>query len=189
MLKLMRVAVVAALMVPAVAQAQSFRAENFSVTLGIGAAVPARDAAFREAAATTFYKLVVAEYKLSDRVGVFGQYDRSKYPIAEGGDWSAVGTGGGLMLFFDLIPENHWTGFIKVGAMKNDLDPGKVDWNAVSGFGADFFAKGSAHGRIGIDLRDLANESPLADESTDPFRIGSVFVYAGVNISPWSLWK
>lgn len=175
-----------------------FNKNDVSITGGVGAAIPIRSGVFVHNTVPALYKNVTVEVKISERVGVYGQYDGAKFSADVGPDLRQLGAGGGVMLWWDLIPDNKWMGYFKIGGIKDDLDPLAVNWNLLGAIGTDFYALGTAHGRLELQFRDIIPggkaTATVTNEKGEPEtiqydQVGSLFLWAGINVCPFAFMK
>lgn len=166
--------------------------ESMQITLGVGTSIPARNDAFQAAAETGFYRVAQVEYATSDHTSLFATYDRSTMDATNGGEFDAVSVGGGLMVYIDLIPNNNWQLFLKMGGSKTSANEMFVapDWEALGGVGVEGDFKGDAKFRLGVDFKDMATNEVSVDKSLDApsGQLGGFFVYTAVTFAPVKLW-
>jgi hypothetical protein len=173
------VIVIAALLLAAPAVAAD---STWTITLGIGGGIPAKDDGFVDNARTGVYRMVWAEYPFSERLSGYGQYDKTTFDAQEGAEkYSATTLGAGVVVYFDLIPKNDWELGVKVGASKaskTDLIPDPSWANALGAFVQGDF-NGNVRFRIGCDFRTFQNSDEIA--AFEP--------YLAINFAPTEIWK
>lgn len=174
---------------------------SWSVTMGLGASIPARKD-FDKIAEPGFYRVFQAEYIVQRRsdgtpqMALFGNYDHSSFgaPIVDD-EYKAVTFGGGVILFFDVIPslKNART-LIKIGGsnISNGTGIAGTGIEAAMGFAVQVHWGGDANIRFGLDFKGLGETEAVVDSKgvvvEESYRIAEFLPYVGLNFRFNSLW-
>ena len=175
------VAVVLLLASPVMAQ-DSTSGYNWYIVGGIGAGVPARDDGFTSNADVGFYRVLQLEFAVSDRLRLYGRYDRATFDAIQGDEYDATTLGGGVLYWFDIKPKNNFRGAFKLGGSKvQEATPMIPDpsWEPDFGMLIEGHFKGNATIRAGADLTTFQNSD----------RIQAIRIYIAVAAGLEGLWK
>ena len=148
---------------PVLAQETEKEAE-WSVVLGVGGGVPARGEEFTDKAKVGGFIVAAVERRLSDLFVGYGKVDLSQFSVDQGSSLQATTLGAGVIIMFDLFPDNAWRGGFKIGASRANRSAFVTDPSMQADFGvfAEGDFKGDSRVRIGADLKTYQGTSQIS---------------------------